>query len=605
MTSSFVLSVLAGVTIATLLALASTGILRRSRAATRHALLAGALSVTLLLPCAALIAPAFTREVAVPAPMAVTEAMASFDWVSPATPAESVSASVETALPEAGPRSIGIGAMALGLWLTGLGLCLLPVVSGLREVRAVACTAVPWQDGQRLADTLAGTLRLQRRVAVVQHDDVSGPMTFGVWRPTIVVPIDAGTWPESDLIQALIHELEHIRRADWATQCVARVLCAVYWFHPLVWMARRRLVLEAERACDDAVLRCAEASAYAKQLVDLARRLSARQGPLLAMASRRDLATRVRALLDQRQVRGRTSGGLLASVAVIAAALIVAISPLRVVARSTSAQVPGDRPRFEVVSVKPCESGAPSQRRGDTSSPITSPGRLYLQCYSLAAMFTEAYLYFANGRASELGATMAVGVEGGPSWMKSDRFTIEATTPDARVPPAVMRGPMLQTILEDRFKLKFRRETRERPIYELVVASTGAKVTPYTGTDCVPRDYAVWPPVTLPEGQRYCGDQSFMNGDYFVRQGVITLNQLANFLAADRPVVNRTGIAELVSIRLEYLREGATMGGPPSASLVNALRNQLGLDLRPSTGPREFLVIEHAERPSPDNLVTR
>ena len=65
-----------------------------------------------------------------------------------------------------------------------------------------------------------------------------------------------------------------------------------------------------------------------------------------------------------------------------------------------------------------------------------------------------------------------------------------------------MRGPMLQSILEDRFRLKIRRVSREMPVYELVVGKSGAKVSPYTGTDCVIRDPAVWPPATLPEGQR-------------------------------------------------------------------------------------------------------
>jgi beta-lactamase regulating signal transducer with metallopeptidase domain len=57
---------------------------------------------------------------------------------------------------------------------------------------------------------------------------------------------------------------------------MARVVCALYWFHPLVWIAWRRFCLESERACDDAVVRSVERIAYAEQLVALARRLSGR-----------------------------------------------------------------------------------------------------------------------------------------------------------------------------------------------------------------------------------------------------------------------------------------------------------------------------------------
>ena len=104
--------------------------------------------------------------------------------------------------------------------------------------------------------------------------------------PDNPAPIDVETWSDDELRRALIHELEHVRRGDWASQCLARSVCAAYWFHPLAWMALRRLCLEAERACDDAVLRRAEPTAYADQLVLLAKRIAtASTQPMLAMAA--------------------------------------------------------------------------------------------------------------------------------------------------------------------------------------------------------------------------------------------------------------------------------------------------------------------------------
>jgi beta-lactamase regulating signal transducer with metallopeptidase domain len=102
------------------------------------------------------------------------------------------------------------------------------------------------------------------------------------------VSLHARAWSRDDLCRALIHELEHVARADWAGQCAARIACAIYWFHPLVWMAWRELAIEAERACDDAVLRRAEPDDYASQLVGLARRLeAASHPPLPPMKTRR------------------------------------------------------------------------------------------------------------------------------------------------------------------------------------------------------------------------------------------------------------------------------------------------------------------------------
>jgi beta-lactamase regulating signal transducer with metallopeptidase domain len=65
----------------------------------------------------------------------------------------------------------------------------------------------------------------------------------------VALPPDATQWPASDLRRALIHELEHVRRGDWATQVLASVVCVLYWFHPLVWLAVRRLRLAMEQAC--------------------------------------------------------------------------------------------------------------------------------------------------------------------------------------------------------------------------------------------------------------------------------------------------------------------------------------------------------------------
>jgi len=112
------------------------------------------------------------------------------------------------------------------------------------------------------------------------------------------------------------------------------VACAGYWFNPLVWVAWRKLCLEAERACDDAVVESGETSSYAEQLVTLSQQMSSRNSqPLLGMAKRSDLARRVSALLDVTQQRGRTGMIAAACSVLVGAFVLFSIGPLTVVAQ--------------------------------------------------------------------------------------------------------------------------------------------------------------------------------------------------------------------------------------------------------------------------------
>jgi hypothetical protein len=117
-------------------------------------------------------------------------------------------------------------------------------------------------------------------------------------------------------------------------QIVARTVSAFYWFHPLVWTAWRRLCLEAERSCDDAVVLSEERTDYAEQLVTLAQRMSATPAqPMLGMANRSDLSTRVTAVLDDRLKRGRASFAFAAGTVAAAALVVLTIAPVKAIAQ--------------------------------------------------------------------------------------------------------------------------------------------------------------------------------------------------------------------------------------------------------------------------------
>ena len=160
----------------------------------------------------------------------------------------------------------------------------------------------------------------------------------------------------------------------------------------------------------------------------------------------------------------------------------------------TGAVAPSQRPRFEVASIKPCEGEVEPGPRGGASIGEPSPGRLALNCQTVKGLIQMAYILFADGR---LHPAARVPITGGPGWIESERYEINASA-GAPQTQEMMRGPMMQQLLEERFHLKLRRETREIPVYALVVAKGGVKLEPFREGTCNPIDFTSFPPV-VPE----------------------------------------------------------------------------------------------------------
>jgi ankyrin repeat protein len=198
--------------------------------------------------------------------------------------------------------------------------------------------------GTRLANEMARAERLRGGIEVVVSSRLAVPMTFGWTHPVILLPAETAQWGEAELARAIRHELEHIARGDWTTHIVSRLALALYWPHPFAWMLWRRLRLEAERACDDAVIRShGSAEPYAEQLVSLARRLTGRGAvPALSMATRSNLGLRVEAILDRGRRRAPRSLRASIGVGVAAVAGMLAIAPFRVIGAPLAAAQAAD-----------------------------------------------------------------------------------------------------------------------------------------------------------------------------------------------------------------------------------------------------------------------
>jgi uncharacterized protein (TIGR03435 family) len=577
------LSIVAKATVVSMVGLMGAWLARGSRAAVRHAVLAGAFAVMLALPIVSMVVPPV--RVAVPVMQSV------FVETVDAAP-QVASLSVAAATPSAVPHSTwpSAGTLLLAGWLAGVVFFLLRMMVGLRQVHSLCRYGLPWRDGQEVVDRLALDAGIGRRVEVLVHESLPAPVTCGVVHPAILLPPDAQNWAASDLNRALVHELEHVRRADWVVHCLARIVCAVYWFHPLVWMAWRRLALEAERACDDAVLSGSEATLYADQLVGLARRLSAnRKSPALAMASRSDLSARVGAVLDSRQRRGRAGPLLVTLTGAAAATVVVTMSSVRISAapQMPLAQPAANAPAFEVASVRAHEPNVPP-----FGQVKFGPDRLTLTGVNLHIALMLAY----NVRELQIL---------GPDWMKDGSgvkfFDVVAKAP--RVVSEDQLRLMLRTLLADRFHLTVHWAKKEMPVFALLVAKGGPKfheTAPGTEVDSMWLGFANVRHELIrgPDGR---GGHSFTNAP---------MAALANALSASmpfspEPVIDMTELPGRYDFVLHDVPRSPP--GEPSnfddmiAAQKTIVQDELGLTWERRKAPVDMLVVDRADKTPTEN----
>jgi beta-lactamase regulating signal transducer with metallopeptidase domain len=184
----------------------------------------------------------------------------------------------------------------------------------------------------RLFDEAARQSQVGRPVRLLQSTSELMPMTYGTRRPTVVLPASADAWTDDRRRAVLLHELAHVARRDCFIQKLTSLACALYWPHPGVWWAARRLRTERELACDDLVLAAgAGAREYAGHLLDLARSLGAVPAPAtaLGMARARQLETRLLAVLDAARNRAVLHRGGLAVAIAAATAVLLPMAALR------------------------------------------------------------------------------------------------------------------------------------------------------------------------------------------------------------------------------------------------------------------------------------
>ncbi|MAE94961.1 MAG: hypothetical protein CL910_09905 [Deltaproteobacteria bacterium] len=414
---AFLLALFLGSTAVTLAALAFVAIARRTPPAFRHGVLFAALVGVLLLPLFELVLP--TWEVAVlpasndrvlvsdlPAQIGADLSSRRDSTSAPPRRTNRIALSKNTAARRDAPkrdasrtprratlstRAVRASAWRIDtfdlvalLWALVALLLLIRLVTGALRLngwarRAGMVTESPWN---LQVESVRTRLGIHRRIDVFADEGIGIPATWGFLRPVVLLPVTADTWPAARRRSVLFHELAHVRRFDCLTQFVARFVCAVFWFNPLVWIVERRLRHEREGACDDHVLRSGvRASAYAADLLEVVQ--ASRTSPTLpraavALSRLSGLERRLRWLL---RPAGPSGPGVVRTTIVSAAliGLVGTVASVRLVPASPNA------PQAPVVATNPdpCDEpdrvldtgGRPVDVAEEEGRPDTTPAR--------------------------------------------------------------------------------------------------------------------------------------------------------------------------------------------------------------------------------------
>ena len=283
--------------------------------------------------------------------------------------------------------------------------------------------------------------------------------------------------------------------------------------------------------------------------------------------------------------------------------LVVATTALALLA---AAQAPAQKPQFEVATIKPSDTS----QRGATIQNLLG-GRFVARGVPLRPLMTYAY-HVQNFQ-----------ISGGPGWMVTDRWDIEARAEEGSIPPTSLANPnaadpmaiRLQSLLEDRFQLKIHRETKEFPIYELTIAKSGLKMklsddqTPFK----LPEQGAV-PPPSPPQRAGGVPRYNMRIGRGNIQASAVEIPSLVQALSqqAGRTIIDKTGLKGLYDINLQWTPDTPPPDnptGPTGAeaarsidingpSIFTALQEQLGLRLESAKGPVEVIVIDSVQKPS-------
>ncbi|HEX7286809.1 MAG TPA: M56 family metallopeptidase [Candidatus Angelobacter sp.] len=491
---------------------------------------------------------------------------------------EEVSQPFATALrrqtPAPAPSTNLLPAILSVVWLGGCLALLLFWCLRWRRMTAALRGSLPPDCGRELEALrrLEQPTAITRPTGLVISESALEPGIVGVFRPVMLLPTGIGSRLTDAQLDAIItHELCHVRRRDNLAAALHMLVEALFWFHPLVWWIGARMVQERERACDEEVLRLgSEPQAYAESILKVCEFYL--ESPLVCVAgvTGSNLKKRIEAIMIQRIARKLEFGKKLLLAALGAAVFAVpVVSGLLHPAASEaqSAAAPAEPVVFESVSIKP--KTRPAAGEVVRTRMLQQRGAAEFSNVSLLELVKFAY-HLNDSQ-----------ISGAPSWASSNLYDISIRTRESASDGQVALA--LQNLLTDRFKLAVHRAANEVPAYELVVGKDGPKLTE----------------VQREKGQ--LGNMSMQPGQWIARG--MKMGSLVGLLERQtgRPVIDKTGLNGTYDFTLTVPNwTGPARTSEAATPLLQAVSEQLGLELNSQTSLVETLVIDHAE-PVADN----
>lgn len=498
----------------------------------------------------------------------------------------------------------------------------------------------------RLFIGLMVSLRIVRRsrdtgitedgIEIRESRHVTSPVTVGIIRPAMLLPLDWRTWDAAKLGAVLAHERSHIRRRDPAVQFVSAIHRALLWASPASWFLHRSIVRVAEEVSDDdAVAAAGDRISYAEILLEFMQRgVAGTNWPRVAMARYDRPEKRIRRVLNSTGMpRGVPRWGLAAIVtlgtplAYLAAAAhprpapqpvptAVPVTPTPERAKASGTPLVADLPSAPsaatplLAAAEAPQQTRPAQENIGAELPQFDVASVKRHDPSGRSMGVRIYpggrLEVVDANLKGLVAT-AFGlslwqISGGEAWTEEETYDIQAKPPEnlrssikslryswKEIRDEHLRA-MLQALLINRFRLQFHRETRKGDVLLLQRSGKTLRLHPVE-----------IPGASIdPTGSSGFESIGYANGRWDIsNSGMQYLTKFAASFIFHVPVLNRTGLNGLYHYRQAVPDEEPKYGGDQSESFGNFL-SEMGLKLERTKGPVEMLVIDHASRPSPN-----
>jgi len=519
------------------------------------------------------------------------------------------------AMPESPHFPVSILGLVAILWLCGCAVMLTRWTLHWINARRVVKDATLAREGREAfaLRRAEAEMRSRRVIPIVMTSRAIEPGVFGMFRPVLLWPERLSEQLDDLQIDAIVaHELEHVRRRDNLVSAIQAFVEALFWFHPAVRWMGSQMSEERERACDERVIeRSAQPEKYAQSILAVC--AFCLESPLACVAgvSGSDLKKRILRIMSHRSGVALTIGrrALLGAAAVVALTLPIGFGMLRgqveAGAKPGGSEATGVVPKYEVASIKPASSD-----EGRSLLHFTPDGT------SIQGVPVHMLLRFAFGVEPDR-------IIGAPSWSTSNRYDIEAKVAAEDVPKleklkAEDRGAMLLPLLAERFNLRYHHETRELPMYLLVVSKGGSKLTESKDPTPSPSPNDAGPG-RVPNGPLGLhGSMRMMPGR--IESEGSTLDMLTHALSGPlgHTVIDKTGLIGKYDYTLQWTPDDAAMpmpggpgGGPAGASghesnvveaggpsLLTAVEEQLGLKIESTKGQVDVIVIDHLDLPS-------